>query len=348
MKARKKAHFSQKKLIRTVSILISFFLMVFSTWLGEPLLTKSFHNVDETPLLLSNHTSDNLQSSYVSAISHAKQSILLMIFALTDDSVIQVLRQKSQEGIPVKVICDAKASPNIVQKLGPKIEVVRRFAKGLMHLKILVIDDKECWIGSANLTSESLNMHGNLVVALANGPLAHTLAEKASTLKEYEREGEVPHQEFLVNGQPIELSFLPDDRKASQRIKQLIRTAKKTIRVAMFTWTRFDLAKEIIDAHKRDVKVEIVLDNSSSKGASAKIAELFQKEHIPFALSKGTALLHHKFMWIDDHTLEIGSANWTKAAFTQNDDCFLILHNLNEEQRKQMQNIWESIKRNSE
>ena len=50
---------------------------------------------------------------------------------------MQALRQKSAEGVSVKVICDAKASPNIIQKLDPKIEVVRRFAKGLMHLKVL-------------------------------------------------------------------------------------------------------------------------------------------------------------------------------------------------------------------
>lgn len=342
-----KALFSEKKLIKAILTGISLFLILCSVWISEPLLIDSAQKVEEIPTILSNQVSDNLQNAYRSAISQAKKSILLMIFALTDDSIIHALRQKSEEGIPVKVICDAKASPNILQKLGPKIEVIRRIGKGHMHLKILVIDRINCWIGSANLTNESLNMHGNAVITLANESLAEIFAKKASTLKEYDRQGEILHTQFSVGGQPIELSFLPDDRKGSQRIKQLIRSAKKTIRVAMFTWTRMDMAKEIIAARKRGVDVEIILDNSSSKGSSAKIADLFKKEHIPLSVSNGTALLHHKFMWIDDHTLEIGSANWTKAAFSQNDDCFLILHNLTEKQQEQMHSIWKAIRNNS-
>lgn len=348
-KVRKHPYLSQKLLTKTVLALFSFFLMLCAAWISEPLLfVKPSPAAGETPRLLSNQTGDNLEQAYISAILNAKQSVLLMIFSLTNDNVIHALRQKSEQGIPVKVICDAKASPNIIQKLGPQVEVTRRFAKGLMHLKILTLDNKECWIGSANMTGESLKMHGNLVVVLTDPSLAEILAEKASTLHEYDREGEVHHKELLVGGQPIELSFLPDDRKGSQRIKQLIRSAKKTIRIAMFTWTRYDMAKELISAQKRGVKVEVVLDNSSAKGASIKIAELLKKEGVPLAYSNaGSALLHHKFMWIDDNLLEIGSANWTKAAFTQNDDCFLILHALNEEQRALMKNLWRAIQNDS-
>lgn len=342
MKRKQTALFSQKKLIKSALMLISLFLMICSAWIAEPLLQPA-PNISEVPKLFSNHVGDDLENLNVTAISNAKQSVLLMIFALTNERIIQAIRQKSEEGIPVKVICDAKASPNILLKLGPKIDVVRRFAKGLMHLKILVVDGEECWIGSANFTNESLNMHGNLIVALKDPSLAKTLEKKAATLKEYDREDEVAYNIFSVGKQKIELSFLPDDRKGSQRIKQLIRSAQKTIRIAMFTWTRNDLAKEVIDAKKRGVKVEVVLDNSSAKGASAKIADLLKKEKVSFKLSKGIALLHHKFLWVDDRVLEIGSANWTKAAFNQNDDCFLILHHLTEEQNRHLKLLWESI-----
>lgn len=342
MKTRRKTLVSQKKLVKSALMLISFLLMLCSAWISEPLFVNTVP-IGNVTQFLSNQTGDDLQSTYISAITNAKQSILLMIFALTDENIIRTLRNKSEEGISIKVICDAKASPNIIQKLGPKVEIVRRLAKGHMHLKILVIDERDCLIGSANLTPESLNMHGNLVLTMADPFLAQILIEKASTLKEYEREGEVPHHEFFIGGQKVELAFLPENRKGSLRIKQMIRSAQKTIKVAMFTFTRQDMAKELIAAKKRGVKVEVVLDNSSSKGASAKIAELLLKEQIPLTLSIGSALLHHKFMWIDDTILEIGSANWTKAAFNQNDDCFLILHALNEEQQKKMHKLWNVI-----
>lgn len=340
----KKLIFPQKKLIKTALMAISFLMMVCTAWIAEPLLAPTAPVAGEVSKFLSNQTGDDLEGAYISAISHAKESIDLMIFALTNEKVIHALRQKSEEGIPVKIVCDAKASPNIVQKLGPQVNVVRRFAKGLMHLKILVVDGKECWIGSANLTDESLKMHGNLVIALTDPLLGKTLSEKMLTLHEYDRKGEVLHKAFSIGGQQMELSFLPDDRKGSVRIKELIRSAQKTVRVAMFTWTRLDMVKELVAAKKRGVNVEVVLDNSSAKGASAKVAELLKKEHIPLKYnSAGSGLLHHKFVWIDDHILEIGSANWTKAAFTQNDDCFLILYQLTEEQRSHMQKLWRAI-----
>lgn len=349
MKNRKKALFSKKKFVNSTLLLISFLLMTCAAWVsGDSFFTSSIHITTETPKLLSNQTGDDLTACHVNAIHNAKKSVLFMIFALTNDHVIKSLRQKSEEGIPVKVICDAKASPHIIQKLGPQVEVIRRFSKGHMHLKILVIDQEDCWIGSANMTGESLNMHGNLVIAIKSPPIAAMIQEKAMTLQEYDRKGEVNHCVFNIGEQKIELSFLPDDRKGCQRIKDLINSAQKTVRVAMFTWTRFDFVQTLIQAKKRGVEVEVVLDNSSAKGASAKIAELLKKEKIAISYSRGgSSLLHHKFVWIDGKTLEMGSANWTKAAFNQNDDCFLIIHALTQDQQKHMEALWRAIKADS-
>ncbi len=227
MKTRKKRRPSPKKLVKSALMILSLLLTVCTVWISEPLSLKSNPIIGEIPKLLSNQTGDNLESAYTTAILNAKQSVHLLIFGLTNENVIEALRQKSEEGVPVKVVCDAKASPHIIQKLGPKVNVVRRFAKGHMHIKILTIDNKECWIGSANLTDESLKMHGNLVVALVDPNLAKTIEEKASTLQEYDRAGEIPRREFQIGGQKIEFSFLPDDRKGCLRIKQLIRSAQK-------------------------------------------------------------------------------------------------------------------------
>ncbi|KIC73214.1 hypothetical protein DB42_CE00190 [Neochlamydia sp. EPS4] len=347
MRKSKAPLFSEKFLIQSALTLISSLLLIGTALFHDALWIKPTPVAEETPKFLSNQTGDQLENAYISAISNAKKSVLLLIFSMTSEEVIDALRQKSQEGVPVKVICDAKACPYISKKLGPQVELIRRLGKGLMHIKILVIDDIECWIGSANFTSESLNMHGNLVVALKNEALAATIKEKASTLHEYDRKGEVTHHTYLAGDQELQISFLPDDKKASVRIKQLIREAKKSIRIAMFTWTRFDMAKEVVEAQKRGVNVEVVLDRSSSNGASAKIAEMLKSHRVKLFYSAGTALLHHKFMWLDDHTLEVGSANWTKAAFTQNDDCFLVLHPLTHEQRQHMQNLWQAIKADS-
>lgn len=344
MKKKPQKIVTKKNINKLFLVIFSAIMMLSAAWIGqESDFVLEAPAQGENALFFSNQKGDNLEDIYVSAILKSQKSILLLIYSITNDKVINAIRQKGDEGIPIKVICDAKASPNVISKLGPKIDVLRRFGPGLMHLKMLVIDDHECWIGSANFTGESFKMHGNLILGMSNPSLAKTIQNKANSLTEYDREEDIPCTTFQIGTQKIDLSFLPDDNQGSVRIKQLIRSAKKTIRVAMFTFTRYDLAKELILARNRGIDVEVALDKNSSKGASAKIAALLESENIKISYNTNSALLHHKFMLIDDSILEVGSANWTKAAFTSNDDCFLVLYNLTTEQQEFMNNLWSII-----
>lgn len=141
--------------------------------------------------------------------------------------------------------------------------------------------------------------------------------------------------------------MLPDDPQALKRIKSLINSAKKTVNIAMFTWTRKDLTQELIDAADRDVRVMAVIDNYSGKGASAKIVNMLKNARIPVSLSTGKGLMHHKFAYIDREILINGSANWTRNAFTNNDDCFIVLSPLTKAQQNKLDALWSHLQRTS-
>lgn len=344
----KKTRFSLKKtpsakLRKAVLSLIAGLLITFFAWTADSLTSVELPQAEEPPEFYSNQTRDDLQKVYIKAIQEAKQSILLIMYGLTDNAIIHELKSKAGEGVRIKVICDAKASPYAESKLGSNVQVIKRMAKGLMHLKLLVIDETQVWIGSANFTSESLKMHGNLVMAMDSPAIGAAIYAKANTLSEFDRTEDIASQEFTFGSQQGELWFLPDSRNASVRIKEMIRSAKKTIQIAMFTWTRQDFAKEVIDAKKRGIKVEVVIDHHQGKGTCARIVEMLKNGGIPVRLSHGPGLLHHKFMMIDGRHLENGSANWTKMAFNENDDCFMILHDLTPKQKELMDNLWEVI-----
>lgn len=292
--------------------------------------------------LYANQNQDDLHAVFLSGINEAKKSIHLTIFSLTDRRVIQALKKKSEEGVAVTIICDAKSCPDLSSRLGTKVKCHRRICPGIMHQKILVVDAEKSWIGSANLTSESLRIHGNLVQSVHSVPFSAALLEKADSLIQGKRGVPFP-QNFNIGGQKVELWFLPENRAALSRLLGLIQSAKKSVRIAMFTWTHWDLAKAVIDAKQRGIKVEVALDRQSSKGASQKIAKLFKQKSVPIRFSKGNALLHHKFIYIDDGILVNGSTNWTQAAFTKNDDCFMIFHDLTKQQRETMERLWEVI-----
>lgn len=297
----------------------------------------------DAPAALYETRNDNLKALVIQAIRQANSSVLLIIYSLRDRDVIEALHQKAEEGVDVTVICDAKASKDVAKPLGKKVNILRRYSEGLMHQKILVIDEAQVWIGSANLTQESLDHHHNLITAFVSPDIAQTITHKASLFKEYGPCEPVKTCCAQVGGQQISFGLLPDEKAGVKHIRSLIQSAKKTIKVAMFTFTRFDFAKDLVDAHNRGVEVAVALDRGMSKGAGQKVAAYLKKNGIPLYISEGKALLHHKFAYIDNSTLINGSANWTKAAFTQNEDCFMILYELTPNQSASMDSLWNNL-----
>ncbi len=252
----------------------------------------------------------------------------MVMFGLSDTAIIDTLRKKAKT-VPSKIYYDHRSSPSLAlsANLAKKVKT-----KGLLHQKILVLDNTTVFIGSANMTHASLSMHDNLMIGFYSPEIAHFLIHKAPYSSGYIRS--------MVGGQNIELWLLPDmQNKALSSLRELIHSAKKSIFVAMFTFTHPILVDELIKAHKRGVQVECVIDFQSSMGASGKVVEKLKAAHVPLYFSSGPQLLHHKMLFIDNKTLISGSANWTKSAFVKNNDCFFILHHLTPKQKRFVQKL---------
>ena len=326
--------------------LVGSLLFAFSLYYIEGLNVLPLPKEEDPLHFFSNALGDDLRKGFASAIASAKEQIVLMIFSLTDPSLIAALNEKAKSGVTIKLIVDADASPHISRKLHPSIALVKRYGKGLMHLKILVVDQKITWLGSANFTGDSLRVHGNLVLALHSEPLAFFCIEKAKSLTSFERTALFPRQLFLLNdstNQTLSLHFLPDDQEAHKKLIYLIDTAKKSVRVAMYTWTQKELFSACLKAKMRGVRVDIAIDRSSTHGASHKIASLLVFEGMHVHNNRGKGLLHYKWVLIDNHTLAHGSANWTKGAFSKNDDYLLFLSPLSNTQMAFMEKLWQKI-----
>lgn len=283
----------------------------------------------EPPRFYSNQTQQDLRLTLIDAIRKAHESIHLVMFGLSDPAILNALAHKT---IPTTIYYDQNGSPNLWNVL-PHADLHPVRGWGLMHQKILILDQETIFIGSANMTTASLSMHDNLVVGFKSQKLARFLIEKTPHSPGY--------MKAMVGGQDIELWLLPDPRgHALHDLKHRIRTATRSLRIALFTFTHPSLIDEVIAAHKRGISVHVIMDLHSSLGASSRAVEQLKSSGVRISMSRGVQLLHHKFILIDDQTLLVGSANWTKAAFYKNSDCFLILHNLNEEQKIFMNRLW--------
>ncbi len=284
----------------------------------------------EPPVLYANVCHDDLEKLFTQAIQGAEQSVFLVIYSLSDQKLIRALNSQAEKGINVMVMHDLSTHQTGFQKLSTHIENVGVKRSGLMHQKILVIDEHKVWIGSANMTTDSLKVHDNLVVGVIDHDLASAIL--------YEK----PYALLNIGGQRVEYWDFPKKGKDGvERLVGLIDGAQKTIKVAMFTWTHPELTTAVIRAHRRGVNVQIVHDHGQAIGVCTETIKRLAQSGIDVRLSSGLGLLHHKFAWIDDEILVNGSANWTLSAFSRNRDCFLILHTLTPIQRAKLKEVWE-------
>jgi cardiolipin synthase len=287
-------------------------------------------------VVASNDMGIDLRETLVQAILRAKSSITLSIYSISDREIIAALRKQADAGVIVKVICDSSVSIEGLQRLGDKAKIVIRESGGLMHQKILVIDHEEVWIGSANMTGDSLREHRNLMIGFYEEKMAVDL-EKGL--------GRSPVYGFYqVGGQQVEMRMLPDKGAALDRVAEMIRGAKKSVRVAMFTWTHPKLTGEIIAAHARGVRVKVILDTRQVYAIKAKAIGQMYQAGVDVSVNKGGELLHHKFAVIDS-ALVMGSANWTKAAFEVNDEIVMIWQEMTAGQKGAVEKIWRAVER---
>lgn len=320
---------SYKRVLRTFFAIGS--ILAFFLWSGIHSLPPPLPVENQPPLLYASQCNDDLRKVFLSAIDDAKESIYLVIYSLTDEKILSALHKKASEGVAVIIVYDPSTPKIHIKRRELPIKIIPWKGSGLMHEKILVVDQKQVWVGSANMTTESLRLHDNNIVALSSSALAKAVEKRE-------------HLDLIMGGQRVEFWILPEEKKeALNKLISLIRVAKTSLKVAMFSWTHPQITKAVIEAHMRGVAVEAVIDHGQGTGASAETVEELLLSGIPVGLSQ-TELLHHKWALVDDKILITGSANWTRAAFSKNEECFLVIHDLTETQRKKVNSLWHAIR----
>jgi phospholipase D len=150
----------------------------------------------------------------------------------------------------------------------------------------------------------------------------------------------------------VQACFSPQG-KCSAHILREIEMAKKELLVAVYAFTSDELSNALVQAKKRGVVVQIVVDrefdltNQNSKG------KFFDAQKIPLRRVSGTrpklaekdaGLMHQKFAVIDRRIVLTGSYNWTYSADSLNDENLLLFRDagpLAEEYRRAFFRLWE-------
>ena len=121
----------------------------------------------------------------------------------------------------------------------------------------------------------------------------------------------------------IQVYFSPDGG-CTDAINKSLGQARQEILVQAYSFTSAPIAKALLEAHKRGVKVQVILDKSqrSQKYSSA---TFLKNSRIPTFIDARHAIAHNKIIVIDRETVITGSFNFTKAAEEKNAENVLII-----------------------
>lgn len=123
----------------------------------------------------------------------------------------------------------------------------------------------------------------------------------------------------------IDVYFSPHGGASDAIVREIV-SARSEILVQAYSFTSAPIAKALIDARKRGVKVEVVLDKSQRREKYTS-ADFLAHGGIDTSIDSRHAIAHNKIMVIDRMTLITGSFNFTRAAEERNAENLLVIRN---------------------
>ncbi|MGA2069346.1 MAG: phospholipase D family protein [Thermoguttaceae bacterium] len=137
------------------------------------------------------------------------------------------------------------------------------------------------------------------------------------------RAQEVPQSRQAQTLPPIEVHFSPKGGCTEAVVREL-GAAQQSVLVQAYSFTSAPIAKALVDAHKRGVEVQAVLDKSQGTEKYSS-ADFVIHAVIPTRIDAKHAIAHNKVMVIDGQTVVTGSFNFAKNAEEHNAENLLVI-----------------------
>ena len=219
----------------------------------------------------------------------------------------------------------------------------------IMHNKFFVVDGRHLWTGSANISNSGIGgYNANTVVVADSPPLAAVYTAEFDRLRvrrepddRKERDGV---EVLSVGDAEVTAWFSPQDRPLRFGVQALLATAKRSIDAPVFFLTSKHAAADLIDAHRRGVRVRVIVDATSAKNGYSK-HELLRAAGVATKVENWGGKMHMKVAVVDGEFLVLGSMNWTSAGEDANDENTLLVRSrpLAERMAASFEDMWRSI-----
>ncbi len=289
----------------------------------------------------------------------AKVSIHASIHEVDMISIAEKLAERASQGLDVQIVIEAKwwtlsknkAVRGVLEKSKVKV-ILDTKSSGLMHNKFFVVDGKRVWTGSTNITETCLLYNPNNSLWIEDAQVAENYMQEFNQEHAGHFAAQRPggagvlHPTVQTAAGKIRTMFCPEDKPLGT-IAKLIDGAQKSVDILCFVFSSQEIAEAAIRAHRRGVKVRVLLDNVFSSPAATS-----HWKYVPFrAMSEAgiackyddeNSKLHHKLIIIDNSILEVGSMNFSLNGEKTNSENVLIIESpeLAQKYEAEFERLW--------
>jgi len=130
---------------------------------------------------------------------------------------------------------------------------------------------------------------------------------------------------LTASADDIQVFFSPNGG-CTEAVVSNLNKATNSVLVQAYAFTSAPIAKALVNAEKRGVKVRVILDKSQRTERYSE-ADFLLHEGVPTWIDPKHAIAHNKIMIIDSKTVLTGSFNFTKAAEENNAENLLVIQN---------------------
>lgn len=220
------------------------------------------------------------------------------------------------------------------------IENIKPYSSySLMHNKFCVFDKEIVITGSMNPTERGNFHNDNNIVVINSTYISENYLKKFEDLWHDKEEREVPFAEVYLNNNKIRNYFCPVDCEP-EIFTELIEEANSSVYFMTFSFTREDLGRELIEAHKRGVDVRGVFERTQNNQWNE--YSRLEEAGLNVKWDDNPANMHHKVFIIDNETVITGSMNPSNNGLKRNNENVLIFENkrLAKEYLEEFGSVW--------
>ncbi|MET3545349.1 phosphatidylserine/phosphatidylglycerophosphate/cardiolipin synthase-like enzyme [Paenibacillus favisporus] len=146
---------------------------------------------------------------------------------------------------------------------------------------------------------------------------------------EQQGQGSSAHNGAVTEGSAADVQalFTSEGERPEKAIVQLIKEAKSSLDIAVYSISYEPVVTAIIDAADRGVRVRLITDraHAEEKGKQKKALKRIREASVPVKVNAHEGKMHLKMLIADQSRVEAGSMNYLESSAQENDDVVLII-----------------------